>query len=173
MVAGLTAAALTGVCFLGYRAAAGAPAAEKARADAAAEERQRLKPRGPQGLPAESGSGTRVVYDLSERRIWLVNGDRKVARSFAVMPSTVHPRPGSYSVTSRSGQVTGSDGVAIEHVVRFAHLGDVVIGFSAAVNGSMAEPDPDRKTGGVRMMRSDGDVMWRFATVGSKVIVVP
>jgi hypothetical protein len=37
----------------------------------------------------------------------------------------------------------------------------------------MASPDPTKKTGGVRMKRADGDAMWVFATIGSKVVVVP
>ncbi|MER6915558.1 hypothetical protein ABT354_28130 [Streptomyces sp. NPDC000594] len=172
LVAGLSAAALVTIGFLGFHASANAPSGQRARAAAAPQQLPERKP-GSTELPRGSGSGMRVVYDLSDRRIWLVSGARKVLRTFEVMPSTVHPRVGSYAVTSRSGQVTGSDGVAIEHVVRFAHAGDVVVGFSAAVNGSLAQPDRRRKTGGIRMMRSDGDAMWRFATIGSKVVVVP
>ncbi|GLF97615.1 L,D-transpeptidase [Streptomyces yaizuensis] len=173
LVAGLTATALATIGFLGYQAAASAPSGPAgAAAGAAPPERLREKPRGPLDPPHASGSGTRVVYDRSERRIWLLAGGRKVLRTFEVMPSTVHPPPGTYTVTSRSGQVTGSDGVAIEHVVRFANVGDVVIGFSAAVNGALTKPDLSKKTGGIRMMRADGDSMWRFATIDTKVVVV-
>ena len=77
-----------------------------------------------------------------------------------------------YQVTSRSGRITGSDGVPIEHVVRFANVDDVSVGFSAAVDGSMPSPDPRGPTGGVRMKRADGNAMWTFATVGAKVVVV-
>ncbi|MER5767954.1 hypothetical protein [Streptomyces sp. NPDC001985] len=175
LVAGLTAAALATVCFLAYQASANAPAAlgKAGSPSASPSAKSPAKPRNPLALPADSGSGTRVVYALAERRVWLVTGRKTVGRTFAVMPSTVHPAPGTYSVTSRSGQVSGSDGVAIEHVVRFASAGDVVIGFSAAVNGALAEPDPRKRTGGVRMLRSDGDAMWRFATISTKVVVVP
>ncbi|MFF8956357.1 hypothetical protein [Streptomyces sp. NPDC014894] len=178
LVAGLTAAALAAVCFLAYQASAsvpgalGAPRGSSPSAAPSAKSPEQ-KPRNPLALPSDTGSGTRVVYGLSDRRVWLVTGRKKVGRTFQVMPSTVNPKPGSYAVTSRSGQVSGSDGVAIEHVVRFASTDDVSIGFSAAVNGSMAEPDPEKRTGGVRMMRADGDSMWRFATIGTKVVVVP
>ncbi|GGZ19526.1 hypothetical protein GCM10010387_10440 [Streptomyces inusitatus] len=175
-MAGLTAAALAAVGFLAYQASASVPdafgAAGRPNAAPSAKAPEQ-KPRDPLALPADSGSGTRVVYAVTDRRVWLVTGKRKVSRTFQIMPSTVHPPPGSYAVTSRSGQVSGSDGVAIEHVVRFASVGDVVVGFSAAVNGSLAEPDPEKRTGGVRMMRADGDSMWRFATIGTKVVVVP
>ncbi|MDQ0844507.1 hypothetical protein QFZ68_004187 [Streptomyces sp. V1I6] len=179
-VAGLTAAALAVVGFLAYQAAADVPddlaaskppsAAPSATTPGAAASR---KPQDPLAVPADSGTGTRVVYALGDRRVWLVDANGKAGRTFEVMPSTVSPKPGSYRVTSRSGNVPGSDGVPVEHVVRFANEGGVSVGFSAAVDGSMASPDPTKKTGGVRMKRADGDAMWVFATIGSKVVVVP
>ncbi|MFI1013653.1 hypothetical protein [Streptomyces sp. NPDC020965] len=176
LVAGLTAAALAGVCFLAYQASASVPDQAKARtpnASPSAKNNGQGKPENPLALPASSGVGVRVVYSLEDRRVWLVGGKNRVARTFAVMPSTVNPAPGTYAVTSRSGQVSGSDGVTIEHVVRFTKVGDVPIGFSAATDGSMASPDPKKKTGGVRMTRADGTAMWRFATVETKIVVVP
>jgi hypothetical protein len=131
------------------------------------------KAKDPLAVPAGSGKGVRVVYALGDRRVWLVDANEKVKRTFEVMPSTVNPKPGSYTVTSRSGNVPGSDGVPIEHVVRFASVDGVTIGFSAAVDGSMASPDPTKKTGGVRMKPADGDALWVFATIDSKVVVVP
>ncbi|WP_142215072.1 L,D-transpeptidase [Streptomyces sp. SLBN-118] len=178
-MAGLTAAALAVVGFLAYQASASAPdqfggaATPSAVPSAQASGGAGQKPRNPLALPAKSGKGMRVVYALGERRVWLVGRGGKPERTFAVMPSTVSPAPGVYTVTSRSGSVPGSDGVRIEHVVRFASVDHVAIGFSAAVDGSMASPDPDKKTGGVRMKRADGDAMWTFAAIGSKVVVVP
>ncbi|MEU9982711.1 hypothetical protein [Streptomyces sp. NPDC050856] len=179
-VAGLTAAAVVAVGFLAYQASATAPADLSAKAKAPAASPSVPAPGGPRqpgrsalALPESSGKGVRVVYALSERRVWLVGAKDKVTRTFAVMPSTVNPPPGTYAVTSRSSTVAGSDGVQIEHVVRFANVGGVTIGFSAAVNGTLPTPDPARKTGGIRMKRADGDAMWLFATVNSKVVVVP
>lgn len=178
LVAGLTAAALAVVGFLAYQASAnvpdslGAPKAPSAVPSGQASGSPEKKEKDPLAVPAHSGTGVRVVYSLGDRRVWLVGATGK-PRTFEVMPSTVSPAPGSYTVTSRSGSVSGSDGVPVEHVVRFAKVGNVPIGFSAAVNGSMATPDPNRKTGGVRMARADGDAMWVFATIGSKVVVVP
>ncbi|MET7616521.1 hypothetical protein [Streptomyces sp. NPDC005408] len=179
LVAGLTAAALAVVAFLAYQASAsapdqlGRPASHSTVPSSQASGGPGQKPKNPLALPARSGKGVRVVYGLGERRVWLVGQNGKPERTFEVMPSTVGPAPGAYTVTSRSGTVPGSDGVRIEHVVRFASVDDVAIGFSAAVNGSMASPDPEMKTGGVRMKRADGDAMWKFATIGSKVVVVP
>ena len=105
--------------------------------------------------------------------MWIVDDGEKALRTFAVMPSSVSPPPGAYQVTSRSGSIKGSDGVPIEHVVRFANVDDVSVGFSAAQDDSMHSPDPTMKTGGVRMKRADGDALWTFATVGVQVVVVP
>ncbi|MEU8616756.1 L,D-transpeptidase [Streptomyces sp. NPDC048623] len=180
-VAALTAAAVAVVGFLAYQASASAPSpaelAAKPRTPSSAPSAEATgKPkqpvRDPLALPADSGRGERVVYGLKDRRVWLVDAKNQVTHTFSVMPSTVSPAPGAYAVTSRSGSVRGSDGVQIEHVVRFTTTQDVAIGFSAAVDGSTPDPDPTKKTGGIRMKRADGDALWLFATIGAKVVVV-
>ncbi|WP_206336374.1 L,D-transpeptidase [Streptomyces torulosus] len=177
-VAGLTAAAIAAVGFLTYQASASAPddlgkpsssktpAAKKSKAPAGKEKDDDLL------LPKGSGTGERVVYSLDEDRVWLVGANEKVTRTFEVTPSAVDPTPASYTVTSRSAAITGSDGTPIEHVVRFASIDGVVIGFSAAVDGSTPQPDPAVKTGGIRESRKDGKAMWQFAGIGTKVVVV-
>ncbi|MBT2445836.1 hypothetical protein J7F03_01780 [Streptomyces sp. ISL-43] len=176
IVAGLTVAALAVVGFLGYQASATAPAHPPkavAQTPAPAPSAAKTDPAKPVPLPAGSGTGVRVVYSVSAKRVWLVGAAGQEPKSFAVMPSTVHPTPGNYTVGSRQGAVTGSDGVPIEHVVRFASPQGIVVGFSARVDNTLPAPDPNKKTGGVRMTRPDGDAMWAFATIGSKVVVVP
>ncbi|MFE3946108.1 hypothetical protein ACFXPV_30260 [Streptomyces sp. NPDC059118] len=179
IVAGLTAAALVAVGVLAFQASANAPAsvaAPKPKATATATEhaKPKEKPR-PAALPRHSGTGKRVVYALADRRVWLVDAAGKAIRTFEVMPSALNPLPGTYQVnTPRQGTPTkGSDGVMIEHVVRFAMVDNVAVGFSSAVDGSMESPDPTLKTGGVRMSREDGNAMWDFAMVNTKVVVVP
>lgn len=177
IVAGLTAAAVAVVGFLGYQASATAPVRPpKAAAQEpapAASPAAKQDPAKPAAVPEGSGDGVRVVYSVGQKRVWLVGDPAQPPKSFPVMPSTVHPKPGSYAVGSRSGSVTGSDGVPIEHVVRFATAEGVAVGFSARTDGAMPEPDPNKKTGGIRMSRADGDAMWAFATIASKVVVVP
>lgn len=178
IVAGLTVAALAVVGFLGYQASASAPelppkAAAQSPVPAPSDSGPaKADPSKPVALPAGSGTGVRVVYSLSAKRVWLV-GPGGEPKSFAVVPSTVHPATGSYTVGGRTGKVTGSDGVPIEHVVRFARPRGVTVGFSARVDNTLPAPDPAKKTGGVRMLRADGDAMWAFATIGTKVVVVP
>ncbi|MEW2404087.1 hypothetical protein [Streptomyces sp. NPDC046862] len=174
-VAGLTAAAIAAVGFLAYQASAnvpsdlGRPAATKSPADV--KSKAPADEKAPAALPYRSGTGKRVVYSLSDDRVWLVGANDKVTRTFKVTPSTVDPAPSTYKVTSRTNSTTGSDGTPIEHVVRFATVDGVVIGFSAAVDGSTPKPDPTTKTGGIRESRPDGNAMWQFATIGRPVVV--
>lgn len=181
IVTALTAAALVAVGFLGYQASASAPADLRPHhkgADTAGKHpaqpgggKKEHRPAAPK-VPEASGTGKRVVYALGAKRVWLVGADNTALRTFTVAPSTVSPPMGTYAVSSRSVSVTGSDGIAIEHVVRFAGVDGVVIGFSAAVDGSSPNPDASQRTGGIRESRADGAAMWNFAVNGTKVVVV-
>ncbi|MFI8088052.1 hypothetical protein ACIF9R_07005 [Streptomyces sp. NPDC086080] len=175
IVAGLTAAALATVGFLGHQAAANVPPGLRHPSSGAAGAVRKALPakEHPAALPVRSGTGKRVVYSLKRDRVWLVEKGDTVRRTFGVSPSTVDPAPGTYRVTSRSGAVTGSDGVPIEHVVRFTGVDGTAIGFSAAVDGSAPVLDPRERTGGIRETRADGVAMWKFATIGRTVVVVP
>lgn len=180
IVAGLTAAALAVVGVLAYQASANAPASvaapdPKASAPVTAPAKPKKKePEAPAAVPTNSGTGKRTVYALGDRRVWLVDENEKVLRTFEVVPSALSPAPGTYLVSSRGEEPTkGSDGVMIEHVVRFALVDGVTVGFSSAVDGSMKAPDPSLKTGGVRMSRADGNALWNFAWNRTSVVVVP
>ncbi|MFH9244780.1 hypothetical protein ACH4NT_24260 [Streptomyces lydicus] len=181
IVTALTTAAVVAVGVLGYQAAASAPATlTQARSDGHHSSPQgnrdqpgkKAKPPAPAPVPAASGTGRRVVYSLGGKRVWLVDAKGKTLRTFTVAPSTVSPAPGSYAVGSRSVSVTGSDGIAIEHVVRFTTVNAVTVGFSAAVDGSRPDPGAAKKTGGIRESRDDGKALWDFALHGTKVVVV-
>ncbi|MBQ0988046.1 hypothetical protein KBZ10_26725 [Streptomyces sp. F63] len=184
-MAALTAAALGAVGFLTYQAAASAsdrPAGPADRASASASpEPGAGRETGPESnetaneqppVPAGSGTGLRVVYSLGAKRVWLVGEDERPVRTYEVWPSAVSPAPGEYAVVSRAESVAGSDGVPIEHSVVFTTAEGVVVGFSAAVDGSRPDPDAGPRTGGIRAPRKDGAAMWKFAPVGTKVVVV-
>jgi hypothetical protein len=182
IVAGLTAGALAVVGFLAYQASANAPDSVAAPSSSASPAptgpRTKAPKPSPLSLPAASGQGTRVVYSLSGKRIWLVDAEAKAGTkppTFVVAPSAVSPTPDTYRVTSRTNRITGSDGKPVEHVVRFANVDGVTIGFSAAVDGTMPAPGtkPQEGTGAVRLSREDGTKVWEFATGGVKVVVVP
>ncbi|UGY93154.1 hypothetical protein [Streptomyces gobiensis] len=183
-VAGLTAVALGVVGVLAYQASAAQDRAAEATtkkkpsapASSPAPGASGKPPKSATALPAGSGTGQRVVYALAAQRVWLVddvNGKAKVIRTYKVTPSTVSPLPGTYTVTSRSAHITGSDGVPVENVVRFTQVGETVIGFSAALDGKKPKLDPAKQTGGIRESREDGEALWQFATINTKVVVVP
>lgn len=125
-------------------------------------------------VPAGTGTDKRVVYSLSQRRVWLVDAGAQTAeRTFVVQPSAVSPLTGSYSITRQyAPHETGSDGVEIEDVVLFATNQGINIGFSSAVDGSMASPPPSKHTGGIRETVADGKALYAFTIIGMPVIVV-
>ncbi|WP_030400249.1 MULTISPECIES: hypothetical protein [unclassified Streptomyces] len=176
IVTGLVAAAFVTIGVLAHQASVTAPAdlgpAHATVSPAPGAVKAPRDRRHPDALPAGSGTGERVVYSVDDDRVWLVGPGNKVRHTFAVTPGSVDPAPGAYTVTSRSSRITGSDGVLVEHVVRFTSAGGVAVGFSAAVDDAAAKPDPDRPTGGIRESRADGDAMWEFATIGRPVVVV-
>lgn len=175
IVAGLTAAALTTVAYFAYQAAATAPEERPASNRSAQKTTDKPKPepsRTAHPVPQNSGQGKRVVYSPAKERVWLVAADGKVQRTYRVAPSAVAPPAGEHTVTSRTDATRGSDGVQIEHVVRFAQVGGVYIGFSAAAEGALPTGDPQAGTGGIRERKADGAALWKFATVGTKVVVV-
>ncbi|MFD8421288.1 hypothetical protein [Streptomyces sp. NPDC059466] len=174
-VAGLTATAVAVVGFLAYQASANAPdhlAGPVGTSPTVSASKAPRDRKNPVALPGDSGSGERVVYSIDDDRVWLVGENNRTRRTFAVTPGTIDPVVGTYAVTSRSRIVTGSDGARIEHVVRFSVVDGIVIGFSAATDGSTSAPDPAKRLGGIRESRADGDAMWTLATVGVKVVVI-
>ncbi|MBV9023965.1 MAG: hypothetical protein JO362_09260 [Streptomycetaceae bacterium] len=185
IVAALTTGALAVIGVLAWQASASPDYSGRARARATADAHASIPPStspstspwstlsgDAAGLPTASGEGRRVVYSLSEKRVWLVAATGRAQRSFIVAPGSVSPEPGTYAVTSRSDRVTGTDGVPVEYVVRFTSVGGTTIGFSAAVDGSMPTPDTAKRTGGVRENSADGAAMWQFALLGAKIVVV-
>ncbi|MFF1719061.1 hypothetical protein [Streptomyces sviceus] len=172
-VTALTTAALATVGFLAYQAAATVPTRTPAGSAPAAVASKVARGQGdPAALPPGSGAGERVVYSLDDNRVWLVGSGDKVIRTFEVIPGTIDPAPGVYTVTSRSNSVTGTDGTPIEHVVRFTSIDGVAIGFSAAVRETPPAATTTVPTGGIRESRRDGDAMWDFATIGARVAVI-
>lgn len=179
IVAGLTAGALAVISVLAVQAsgtagtvAANRPGTSVSSSASPSASSSPAQTKAAHPLPGHSGNGLRVVYSLGEKRVWLVGDTGKVTRTYAVSPGTVDPDTGTYTVTSRTRSGTGGDGVAIEHVVRFAVTHGVIVGFSSARDGSLPSPDPSQQTGGIRERRADGSALWELAVIGTKVVVV-
>ncbi|HZP54932.1 L,D-transpeptidase family protein [Actinocrinis sp.] len=123
----------------------------------------------PAALPANSGSGARIVYGEGAKRIWLVSASNTVARTMAVVPGTVPAPTGSFTVTNKLSQVTGTDGTPVQYVVLF----NKAFGFDAVANVTGMPPAPTSHTGGVRMAQADAQALFNFSSVGTTVVVLP
>jgi lipoprotein-anchoring transpeptidase ErfK/SrfK len=131
-------------------------------------------------VPADSGEGKRVVFDQSDQRVWLVDEDESVARTYLVSGSlTDNLDPGTYSVYSRSEQAWGvDDSGTMKYFVRFTE-GDAggAIGFHdiPVDNGSLvqtvAQLGTPQSHGCIRQERTDAIALWEFAPIGTEVDV--
>lgn len=130
-------------------------------------------------LPPKSGSGKRVVFDMSDQRVWLVDRGDQVRRTYLVSGSvTDNLRPGTYEVYSTSRHAVGvDDSGTMQFMVRFAHGRRAAIGFhdipvkDAEPVQTRAELGTPRSHGCIRQARPDARALWDFAPVGTTVVV--
>ncbi len=130
--------------------------------------------------PIDSGAGRRIVYSVEQQRVWLVEEDGTVARSYLVSGRAGTPAQGVYSVFSKSRYTTSLNGAArMEYMVRFAWGTNAAIGFhSIPVNraGQPLQRDDQLGTyqsaGCVRQHWTDAEFLWNWAPVGTQVVVV-
>ena len=137
-------------------------------------------PPDPAAVPADTGWGRRIVFDISDQRVWLVGGqDDQVRRSYLVSGSvTDNLKPGTYEVYSRSRWAVGVDDSGVmEYFVRFAHGARAAIGFHSipTKNGrplqTFAQLGSPQSHGCIRQAEPDAKRLWTFAPVGTKVVV--
>jgi hypothetical protein len=131
-------------------------------------------------LPEGSGTGKRVVFSESRQRVWLVNEDEQVERTYLVSGSVYdNLDPGAFNVYSRSEDAWGvDDSGSMKYFVRFTQ-GDTgaAIGFHdiPIKDGVPAQTEAQLGTplshGCVRQRRSDAIALWKFAPLGTSVIV--
>ncbi|HYO31738.1 MAG TPA: L,D-transpeptidase [Nocardioidaceae bacterium] len=133
-------------------------------------------------LPPRSGAGKRIVYDISDQRVWLVEGDHDVASTYRVSGSRIRGLvdPGSYEVYSKSRRAVSYDyKETMNYMVRFTQGRSAAIGFHDIPRYVDDEtPVQTRQqlgtplsAGCVRQRRSDAKRLWEFAPVGTTVVV--
>jgi hypothetical protein len=113
-------------------------------------------PAAPTALPGGSGHGSRVVYSLGRHRVWLVDAQAHVLRTYGVGPGGVAPAVGTHRVFARE---TGE-------AVLFASTEGVNVGFSG-------EPGAPASGSAIRESPADAAALWQHAPTGSLVEVVP
>lgn len=143
-----------------------------------AEERP-VDPREDTSLPPGSGRGKRVVFSESRQRVWLVEGRKKVVRTYLVSGSVEdNLDPGTYAVYSRSEQAYGiDDSGTMKYFVRFTHGERAAIGFhdipidDGKKVQTVAQLGTPLSHGCIRQRRVDAIALWEFAPLGTTVVV--
>ncbi|MEI5672421.1 MULTISPECIES: L,D-transpeptidase [unclassified Nocardioides] len=131
-------------------------------------------------LPADSGSGRRIVFSESRQRVWLIEDDEQVRRTYLASGSlTDNLDPGTYDVYSRSEDAVGiDDSGTMKYFVRFtrgdtgAAIGfhDIPVDEGKRVQ-TLAQLGTPQSHGCIRQKRSDAIALWDFAPLGTTVVV--
>ena len=133
----------------------------------------------PAALPADTGWGKRIVFDISDQRVWLVDAGDAVRRTYLVSGSlTDNLHPGTYAVYSRSRWAVGvDDSGTMQYFVRFTRGDNAAIGFHSipTKDGRLlqtrAQLGTPQSHGCIRQALPDAIRLWNFAPVGTKVVV--
>jgi peptidoglycan hydrolase-like protein with peptidoglycan-binding domain len=133
-------------------------------------------------LPANSGSGYRLVFDRAAQRVWAVDETEIVIRSWLVSGSRENNEvPGEHKVYSRSRISTSLDGEAtFSLMVRWLKTQDDAIGFHGLPrrtwDGSHYQTEDELgiplSSGCQRQADLDAEFTWNFAPVGTTVVVL-
>ena len=141
----------------------------------------RLQPSRDTTLPAGSGTGRRVVFSQGRQRVWLVDHGHHATRTYLVSGSVSdNLDPGTYEVYSRSERAWGiDDSGTMKYFVRFAHGDRAAIGFhdipidDGDPVQTVAQLGTPQSHGCIRQQRKDAIALWRFAPLGTTVVVTP
>jgi lipoprotein-anchoring transpeptidase ErfK/SrfK len=140
--------------------------------------------RSPSGspVPPGSGSGRRIVYSNPLQRVWLVDADGDVVRTYLVSGRKSVPPAGTYHVYSKSPVANaGHAGITMRKMVRFSHsaTSGIPIGFHDIPrygDGRPMQAEDDlggfRSAGCVRQGPADAAFLWDWAPVGTTVVVI-
>ncbi len=134
---------------------------------------------GGEPVPANSGSGRRIVYSNSMQRVWLVEAAGYASHSWLVSGRRGVPAPGTYHVFSKD--VTSYAGsLLLPYMTRFAWGHTAPIGFHGVPlepNGRPIQSDAElgqfRSHGCVRMNQDAIKVLYAWAPIGTTVVVLP
>ncbi len=134
-------------------------------------------------VPPRSGQGKRIVYDISEQRVWLVTRKDAVARTYLVSGGTDPDLldPGRYAVYSKSRHAVSFNlEETMNYMVRFATGERSAIGFHdipAFHDGTLAQSRSQLGTpqsaGCIRQWITDARALWEFSRIETPVVVTP
>ncbi|MAT04675.1 MAG: hypothetical protein CL424_06500 [Acidimicrobiaceae bacterium] len=135
-------------------------------------------------LPADHdlASGKRVVYERASQRVWAIDDQERIVRSYLVSGSQFRNEvPGVHTVYSKSEMALGWDLQAdLPYMVRYTETERGHIGFHAIPSWNdtgealQTEEELGQKLSGgcTRQALLDAQFMWAFADVGTTVVVL-
>ena len=133
-------------------------------------------------VPTKSGTGRRIVYANRQQRVWVINADNKVIRTFPVSGMLGQPGNGTFSVFSKSPTSYSPEfaGVTFRFMTRFAigrnggNIGfhEIPIRNSKPMQ-TVDELGAFKGSGCLRSSTQDALFIYQWATLGTKVVVVP
>ena len=132
-------------------------------------------------LPVKSGEGRRVVYSIARQRVWVVNKNDEVIRTFLVSGKRDRPAKGTYRVFSQSPESFSplEQGITFRYMTRFAKgLNGINIGFHEIPrkNGKPMQTESQLGTpqgsGCLRSSTEDALFIYGWAKPGTQVVVV-
>lgn len=129
--------------------------------------------------PVSSGEGRRIVYCNSCQRVWLVEEDDYVYWSYLVSGRRQYPRSGTYKVIRRIHPGTSHE-LRLPYFVGFTYGTTTDVGFHGIPvrpNGSQIQTEAElgryRSSGCVRQSQAAAKLLWDWAPMGTKVVVLP
>lgn len=143
-----------------------------------------LPPWDPFRIPANSGSGRRVVYSKTQQTVWAFDSNNQLIKQHRVSgrQTPLDPRPGVYRVWSRSRYTFSINNPSITwgYMVRFAKGGEggnigfheIPFQYGRPVQ-SLAQLGQPLSGGCVRQALPDAQWMWNWAQLGTVVVVTP
>ena len=133
-------------------------------------------------VPIKSGTGRRIVYANRQQRVWVINTDNEVIRTFPVSGMLGQPGNGTFSVFSKSPTSYSPEfaGVTFRFMTRFAigrnggNIGfhEIPIRNSKPMQ-TVDELGAFKGSGCLRSSTKDALFIYQWATLGTKVVVVP
>jgi lipoprotein-anchoring transpeptidase ErfK/SrfK len=134
-------------------------------------------------VPANSGSGRRIVYSNGQQRLWLIEEGERLIDSYLISGKKGEPSVGNYRVYSKSPKARAFyGGITMNWMVRFAYgrASGISIGFHDLPkypDGSLMQTEAElgqyRSAGCVRQPNDKAKWLYDWATIGTPVIVVP
>ena len=133
-------------------------------------------------VPVRSGTGRRIVYANRQQRVWVINENNEVVRTFLVSGMLGQPGKGTFRVFSKSPTSYSPEfaGVTFRYMTRFAigrNGGNIGFHEIPVRNNkpmqTVEELGAFKGSGCLRSSTQDAIFIYQWAKIGTKVVVVP